>query len=95
MTVQCPRCGTQYRVPDARLSESRPVFKCTRCNHVFASGERPASKTPRTAEDRNLSLPFGRRSSRAAGGREGGEEEKQPAPPRRRSMPAPASDPVD
>lgn len=37
MIVQCPRCSTQYRVPDARLNERRPTFKCTRCSHVFAA----------------------------------------------------------
>ena len=56
MTVQCPRCGTQYRVPDARLSDSRPVFKCTRCNHVFSSGERPASRARAASADTLLYL---------------------------------------
>jgi predicted Zn finger-like uncharacterized protein len=60
VTVQCPRCGTQYRVTDARLSESRPVFKCTRCNHVFARTERSATRgaTRPRGESRNLDLPF-------------------------------------
>ncbi|MBU6281965.1 zinc-ribbon domain-containing protein [bacterium] len=91
MTVQCPRCGTQYRVPDARLSDARPVFKCTRCNHVFASGERPATRGSRAAEDRNLPLPFGGRRAAGRGSAATGEEE-EPAPPPRRATPAPEAE---
>ncbi|HZR83159.1 MAG TPA: zinc-ribbon domain-containing protein [Candidatus Binatia bacterium] len=59
MTVQCPRCSTQYRVPEARLSDPRPVFKCTRCNHVFSAGDRPAGRAPARGRDsRNLSFAF-------------------------------------
>lgn len=61
MTVRCPRCGTQYRVPESRLSEPRPVFKCTRCNHMFSRGaERPAARpqTRSAQESRNLSFSF-------------------------------------
>ncbi len=98
MTVQCPRCGTQYRVPDARLSDARPVFKCTRCNHVFASGERTASRGSRAAEDRNLPLPFGGR--RAAGrpasaAAERPEEPEEAAPATRRAAARPAAEPED
>lgn len=62
MTVQCPRCGTQYRVPDARLSEARPVFKCTRCSHVFSRAERATSRAGGRGRepDRNLSFTFDR-----------------------------------
>jgi len=62
MTVQCPRCQTQYRVPDSRLAGAQPVFKCTRCNLVFKSeaqrGGRSASR--RKGPDRNLSFEFPR-----------------------------------
>ena len=60
MTVQCPRCSTQYRVPETRLSDARPVFKCTRCNHVFSVGaDRPPARASRKrAESRNLSFTF-------------------------------------
>lgn len=61
MTVQCPRCETQYRIPEARLGAPRPVFKCTRCNHVFAADDRPAPARGSASRDAgNLPLPFGR-----------------------------------
>lgn len=60
MTVQCPRCRTQYKVPNARISDPRPVFKCTRCSLVFSrEAERPSRSTPRPRDERNLALPFG------------------------------------
>ncbi len=68
MTVQCPRCQTQYRVPEARLAGAQPVFKCIRCDLVFKSGpEKPVrgATRQRTAES-NLSFDFKRDKSRAA-----------------------------
>jgi len=57
MTVQCPRCQTQYRVPETRLARAQPVFKCTRCNLVFKSEPaRPARSRPRA--ERNLAFDF-------------------------------------
>ncbi len=95
MTVQCPRCGTQYRVPDARLSDPRPVFKCTRCNHVFSSGERTGGRGARASgDDRNLKLPFGGRRG-GAKAVPAGSAESDPAPP---PAPEPAkrlADPID
>ncbi len=61
MTVQCPRCATQYRVPESRLTDARPVFKCTRCDHVFSPGaDRPGPRaaTRSRGEDKNLSFSF-------------------------------------
>jgi predicted Zn finger-like uncharacterized protein len=62
MTVQCPRCRTQYRVPDSRLSGENPVFKCTRCENVFAPGaERTTARRKRrdaAANPPNLSFDF-------------------------------------
>lgn len=63
MTVQCPRCQTQYRVPESRLAGGPPVFKCTRCDLVFKSeAERPsrAARRKRSATDENLSFDFKR-----------------------------------
>ena len=57
MTVECPRCHTQYRVPDARIRQGRPVFKCTRCNSVF-SRETRASGGRGEASEKNLSFSF-------------------------------------
>jgi predicted Zn finger-like uncharacterized protein len=59
MTVQCPRCRTQYKVPSARISDPRPVFKCTRCSLVFSiDAERGPRGAARAREDNNLPLPF-------------------------------------
>ncbi|MFP6664159.1 MAG: zinc-ribbon domain-containing protein [Deltaproteobacteria bacterium] len=73
MTVQCPRCRTQYRVPDSRLSDENPVFKCTRCENVFAPGEeKRAARRKRkeaAAKPPNLSFGFDEDSDEAAGGR--------------------------
>jgi predicted Zn finger-like uncharacterized protein len=69
MTVQCPRCRTQYKIPTTRLNDPRPVFKCTRCSLVFSSEPERAARGGKTAkEDKNLPLPFASRkdsSSRA------------------------------
>lgn len=67
MTVQCPRCRTQYKVPSTRISDPRPVFKCTRCSLVFSGeGERGQRGTSRAKEDKNLQLPFTSRERAAA-----------------------------
>lgn len=62
MTVQCPRCQTQYRVPESRLEGAQPVFKCTRCDLVFKSEPGKGARTPRRAKagDSNLSFDFPR-----------------------------------
>jgi predicted Zn finger-like uncharacterized protein len=57
MTVQCPRCRTQYKIPSARINDPRPVFKCTRCSLVFSS-EAERGPRGRAKEDKNLPLPF-------------------------------------
>jgi len=58
MTVQCPRCRTQYKIPPARIHDPRPVFKCNRCSHVFASQPERGPRSTKSREDKNLSLPF-------------------------------------
>jgi len=35
MTVRCPGCNTAYRVPPRPELGDRPIFKCSRCEHVF------------------------------------------------------------
>jgi len=67
MTVQCPRCRTQYKIPSARISDPRPVFKCTRCSLVFSSeAERGPRATARGKDDKSLPLPFASRKERPA-----------------------------
>jgi hypothetical protein len=56
-------------VPEARLSDPRPVFKCTRCNHVFSRGERAPGRASGRArgDSRNLAFPFAAADAGAAG----------------------------
>jgi len=35
--VECPRCGTAYRVPDKRARRDDASYECARCGHVFGS----------------------------------------------------------
>jgi predicted Zn finger-like uncharacterized protein len=35
MTVCCPSCDTAYRVPPRSQLGDRPLFRCSRCDHVF------------------------------------------------------------
>jgi predicted Zn finger-like uncharacterized protein len=60
MTVQCPRCRTQYKIPTARINDPRPVFKCTRCSLVFSSAPERGARG-KAKEDKNLPLPFSTR----------------------------------
>jgi predicted Zn finger-like uncharacterized protein len=74
VTVQCPRCETQYRVPDEKLSHRRPTFKCTRCGHLFPA-ERSAAAARAREPEKNLSFTFDApreagNATRAARGRE-------------------------
>jgi predicted Zn finger-like uncharacterized protein len=57
VTVQCPKCDTQYRVPDERLSHRRPTFKCTRCGHLFPADRAGGGGRAREPE-KNLSFTF-------------------------------------
>ncbi len=72
MTVQCPRCRTQYRVPDSRPTGENPVFKCTRCENVFAPGEERKTsrrkKKEAVADPPNLSFAFGQQGDEAKDG---------------------------
>jgi len=67
MTVQCPRCRTQYKIPSARINDPRPMFKCTRCSLVFSSESERTPRGGRSKEDKNLPLPFAK--ERASAGR--------------------------
>jgi predicted Zn finger-like uncharacterized protein len=35
MMVECPRCGTAYRVPEQRTRRDDASYECARCGHVF------------------------------------------------------------
>lgn len=79
MTVQCPRCDTQYRVPEERLNHRRPSFKCTRCGHVFPA-DRPAPRGRASEPERNLSFTFDSSEDTAVTATLRGEEPKRDAP---------------
>lgn len=54
MVVQCPSCLTHYRLADSAITASNPVFRCTRCKHVFSLGAAPEA---RPAEEGLISAP--------------------------------------
>ncbi|HTM10338.1 MAG TPA: zinc-ribbon domain-containing protein [Verrucomicrobiae bacterium] len=51
MLVQCPGCHTTYRVSEDAFATSKPVFRCSRCKHVFDLGAKNASKPARDHDD--------------------------------------------
>jgi predicted Zn finger-like uncharacterized protein len=56
MTVRCPACGTAYRVPPRSQLADRPIFRCSRCDHVFDpedGAEEPALLGDDAARDAN------------------------------------------
>ena len=44
MLIQCPNCLIHYRVTDNAITSSNPVFRCTRCKHVFSLGAAPETR---------------------------------------------------
>ncbi len=44
LEIQCPSCNTRYRIDESIVPKDRPVFKCSRCGHVF-SGAFETSRT--------------------------------------------------
>src|SRR5262245_30020266 len=39
MTVQCPRCATEYRLPSRGKPTKDARYRCARCQHVFHASE--------------------------------------------------------
>jgi predicted Zn finger-like uncharacterized protein len=66
--IQCPYCATRYELDAARMTGPNPMFKCSRCRHIFpapSAGQRtpaPAAATAgaksRAGSEENLPLPF-------------------------------------
>jgi predicted Zn finger-like uncharacterized protein len=66
--IQCPYCATRYELDAARMSGPHPMFKCSRCRHIFpapSAEQRPPAPAavPRGAKshptsEENLTLPF-------------------------------------
>lgn len=70
MIVQCPRCGTRYRVNPAVATEPDPTFKCSRCRHLFSrrAEVRPESEASAAGEpDSTRDLPFASEEGRIDG----------------------------
>lgn len=61
MRIPCPRCKSQYDVPDERLARGAVKIRCAACQHAFAVRARPAD-SPQTP-----SGPAPLREGRAAG----------------------------
>jgi predicted Zn finger-like uncharacterized protein len=64
--IECPYCATRYELDAARMSGPNPMFKCSRCRHIFPA-QSPAQRPPAAAAERaqpkrpseeNLTLPF-------------------------------------
>ncbi|HKK33105.1 MAG TPA: DUF3426 domain-containing protein [Desulfomicrobiaceae bacterium] len=46
MVIQCPECGTKYKVPDDKARPEGTPVRCTKCKHVFKIfPEIPAEKS--------------------------------------------------
>ena len=68
MIIQCPYCATRYELDATRMTGPNPMFKCSRCRHIFpapSGGQRtpaPAAALggakSRPSSDANLTLPF-------------------------------------
>lgn len=67
MIIQCPYCATRYELDAARMAGPNPMFKCSRCRHIFpapSAGQRPPAPAaaPEGAKshptEENLTLPF-------------------------------------
>jgi len=48
--IECPSCMTRFRLDESRLSDQRPLLKCSRCQHVFALPGAPAGDSARPRE---------------------------------------------
>jgi predicted Zn finger-like uncharacterized protein len=67
MIIECPYCARRYEVDAARLTGPNPMFKCSRCRHIFpapSGGEHPSTVPtpkrgkPQPPSEQNLKLPF-------------------------------------
>lgn len=67
MIIQCPYCTTRYEIDAARLTDANPMFKCSRCRHIFPAPlpskpsptPPPASAVSSPPDEESLKLPFG------------------------------------
>ncbi|MGD9762660.1 MAG: zinc-ribbon domain-containing protein [Candidatus Binatia bacterium] len=60
MIIECPHCGTRFRLDAGQLADGRSMLKCARCLRVFpapSSSLSPRHSKPRSTDD-NLSFAF-------------------------------------
>jgi zinc-ribbon domain len=83
MTVSCPSCDTVYRVPPRSQLDEYPMFRCSRCDHVFGPDDGADEPLP-------VSAPVPQRAAHGVPDDDEGEEpeaadDAEATPPRRRS----------
>lgn len=54
MIIQCPECGSRYRLGDDRASGDGVQVRCTSCNTVFHAQESAAAEAPGSSRARIL-----------------------------------------
>ncbi len=61
MIIECPHCGTRFRLDPRQLSDGRSMLKCARCRRIFpapGSGAAARGRSKSKASDENLSFSF-------------------------------------
>src|SRR5688572_16892257 len=43
MIIQCAKCGTQFRVDDAKIGPTGAKVRCSKCSHQFVAGAAKAT----------------------------------------------------
>jgi predicted Zn finger-like uncharacterized protein len=64
MIIECPECSSRFKVPDSRLKPGGIKVRCSRCKHVFRTGE----KSPAPPPPSRPAAPVSRPSSPNSGG---------------------------
>jgi predicted Zn finger-like uncharacterized protein len=82
--IQCPYCATRYELDAARMTGPNPMFKCSRCRHIFpapsaaqptpAPAAAPGGAKPHPSSEENLTLPFEPTHEREAAGAAAGND---------------------
>jgi zinc-ribbon domain len=84
MTVSCPSCDTVYRVPPRSRLDEYPIFRCSRCDHVFGpddGGEEPLPAPAPRPQRAAHGVPDDQEGEEP----EGADAEEDPPPHRRSS----------
>ncbi|MEM6862821.1 MAG: zinc-ribbon domain-containing protein [Myxococcota bacterium] len=49
MIIQCPKCETKFRVPDAKVASAGVKVRCSKCAHLFVVRKEPEAPGPSPA----------------------------------------------